>query len=150
MFVIMKSESLTTKIERIIHKISCRKIDLEKCVGIDNTVISLVGNTASIAIQKVERFSSFIERVVYIDKLFTKMVITAISTVTDSLMIEVYPNPAKTLSNGVQSLTLQKYQELMVRIISLTDLFNRGLYKNFPNVPSSFSKQLSKSFVSSF
>jgi 3-deoxy-7-phosphoheptulonate synthase len=36
----------------------------------------------------------------------------AIAAGTDSLMIEVHPNPAKALSDGPQSLTLEQYEEL--------------------------------------
>ncbi|MGK7958339.1 MAG: 3-deoxy-7-phosphoheptulonate synthase [Crocosphaera sp.] len=39
--------------------------------------------------------------------------VAAIAAGTDSLMIEVHPNPAKALSDGPQSLTLEKFDRLM-------------------------------------
>ncbi len=41
------------------------------------------------------------------------MAAAAIAAGTDSLMIEVHPNPAKALSDGPQSLTLEKFDRLM-------------------------------------
>jgi 3-deoxy-7-phosphoheptulonate synthase len=41
------------------------------------------------------------------------MAIAAIAVGADALMIEVHPNPAKALSDGPQSLTLEQYEELM-------------------------------------
>ncbi|HAC62906.1 MAG TPA: 3-deoxy-7-phosphoheptulonate synthase [Cyanothece sp. UBA12306] len=41
------------------------------------------------------------------------MAIAAIAAGTDSLMIEVHPNPAKALSDGPQSLTPEKFDRLM-------------------------------------
>ena len=41
------------------------------------------------------------------------MCLAAIAAGTDSLMIEVHPNPAKALSDGPQSLTPERYEELM-------------------------------------
>jgi len=35
----------------------------------------------------------------------------AIATGADSMMVEVYPNPTKTLSNCPQSLTLEQYEK---------------------------------------
>ena len=37
----------------------------------------------------------------------------AIAAGTDSLMIEIHPNPAKALSDGPQSLTPEQFTELM-------------------------------------
>jgi 3-deoxy-7-phosphoheptulonate synthase len=41
------------------------------------------------------------------------MAMAAIAAGADSLMIEVHPNPAKALSDGPQSLTPQRFEELM-------------------------------------
>ena len=41
------------------------------------------------------------------------MAMGAIAAGTDSLMIEVHPNPAKALSDGPQSLTPDKFDTLM-------------------------------------
>lgn len=50
----------------------------------------------------------------------------AIASGTDSLMIEVHPNPAKAMSDGPQSLTLQAFQELMQELTPLAQFFGRG------------------------
>jgi 3-deoxy-7-phosphoheptulonate synthase len=41
------------------------------------------------------------------------MAMAAIAAGTDSLMIEVHPNPAKALSDGPQSLTPDRFDQLM-------------------------------------
>jgi 3-deoxy-7-phosphoheptulonate synthase len=41
------------------------------------------------------------------------MALAAIAAGTDSLMIEVHPNPAKALSDGPQSLTPERFDSLM-------------------------------------
>lgn len=41
------------------------------------------------------------------------MCLAAIAAGADALMIEVHPNPAKALSDGLQSLTPKRYEELM-------------------------------------
>jgi 3-deoxy-7-phosphoheptulonate synthase len=41
------------------------------------------------------------------------MAMAAIAAGADSLMIEVHPNPAKALSDGPQSLTPERFEELM-------------------------------------
>lgn len=43
----------------------------------------------------------------------------AIACGTDSLMIEVHPNPAKALSDGAQSLTPERFQQLMTEELSV-------------------------------
>ncbi|MGB0564616.1 MAG: 3-deoxy-7-phosphoheptulonate synthase, partial [Spirulinaceae cyanobacterium] len=40
----------------------------------------------------------------------------AIAAGTDSLMIEVHPNPAKALSDGPQSLTPEGFESLMTEL----------------------------------
>ena len=46
-------------------------------------------------------------------KFVPTMAASAIAAGTDSLMIEVHPNPAKALSDGPQSLTFQGFEDLM-------------------------------------
>jgi 3-deoxy-7-phosphoheptulonate synthase len=41
------------------------------------------------------------------------MALAAIAGGTDSLMIEVHPNPAKALSDGPQSLTPERFERLV-------------------------------------
>lgn len=50
----------------------------------------------------------------------------AIAVGTDSLMIEVHPNPAKALSDGPQSLTPAAFIELMEELKTLSQYFGRG------------------------
>lgn len=45
---------------------------------------------------------------------------------TDSLMIEVHPNPSKAMSDGPQSLTPRDFVELMLELGSLAQFFGRG------------------------
>lgn len=42
------------------------------------------------------------------------MAMAAIAAGADSLMIEVHPNPAKALSDGPQSLTIEAFEQLML------------------------------------
>jgi 3-deoxy-7-phosphoheptulonate synthase len=44
---------------------------------------------------------------------------------TDSLTIEVHPNPAKALSDGSQSLTFQRFEDLMAELASVGKVLNR-------------------------
>lgn len=53
------------------------------------------------------------------------MSMASIASGTDSLMIEVHPNPAKALSDGPQSLTLPAFEELMQDIASLAKFCGR-------------------------
>jgi 3-deoxy-7-phosphoheptulonate synthase len=53
------------------------------------------------------------------------MVKAAIAAGTDSLMIETHPNPAKALSDGPQSLTLEAFEQLMQEIAPLAQFFGR-------------------------
>lgn len=50
----------------------------------------------------------------------------AIAVGTDSLMIEIHPNPAKALSDGPQSLTPRNFIELMQELKPLSEYFGRG------------------------
>jgi 3-deoxy-7-phosphoheptulonate synthase len=44
------------------------------------------------------------------------MAMAAIAAGADSLMIEVHPNPAKALSDGPQSLTPERFDDLMAQL----------------------------------
>jgi 3-deoxy-7-phosphoheptulonate synthase len=53
------------------------------------------------------------------------LAMAAIAAGTDSLMIEVHPNPAKALSDGPQSLTLEGFEQLMQDLAPLGKFFGR-------------------------
>ena len=53
------------------------------------------------------------------------MAMAAIASGTDSLMIEVHPDPGKALSDGPQSLTLPAFEELMLELGALGKFFGR-------------------------
>jgi len=59
------------------------------------------------------------------------MAMAAITAGADSLMIEVHPNPAKALSDGPQSLTLEQYEELMHQMAVIGQAVGRWSQK-FP------------------
>ncbi|MEM7714013.1 MAG: 3-deoxy-7-phosphoheptulonate synthase [Cyanobacteria bacterium P01_A01_bin.68] len=59
-------------------------------------------------------------------KFVPTMAKAAIAAGTDSLMIEVHPNPAKALSDGPQSLTPDNFVELMQELKPLSRYFGRG------------------------
>lgn len=59
------------------------------------------------------------------------MAMAAIAAGADSLMIEVHPNPAKALSDGPQSLTLEGFEQLMLELAPLGKFFGRWPQK-FP------------------
>jgi 3-deoxy-7-phosphoheptulonate synthase len=58
------------------------------------------------------------------------MAMAAIAAGADSLMIEVHPNPAKALSDGLQSITPQQYEELMKDVAVISQVFGR--YSKIP------------------
>ncbi|NMG09139.1 3-deoxy-7-phosphoheptulonate synthase [Brasilonema sp. UFV-L1] len=58
----------------------------------------------------------------------------AIAAGTDSLMIEVHPNPSKALSDGPQSLTPADFVELMQEIAPLAQFFGRGTKSAFTSM----------------
>jgi len=62
---------------------------------------------------------------------YPSMALAAIGAGTDSLMIEVHPNPAKALSDGPQSLTPDRFDRLMQE---LADWWPKGagLSKRLP------------------
>jgi 3-deoxy-7-phosphoheptulonate synthase len=43
------------------------------------------------------------------------MPMAAIASATDSLMIKVYPKPAKTISDGTGPLTLEGFEQLLMQ-----------------------------------
>lgn len=59
------------------------------------------------------------------------MAMAAIAAGADSLMIEVHPNPAKALSDGPQSLTPERFEELMHQIAVISKAVGRWPQK-FP------------------
>jgi 3-deoxy-7-phosphoheptulonate synthase len=59
------------------------------------------------------------------------MAMAAIAAGADSLMIEVHPNPAKALSDGPQSLTPERFEELMHEIAVIGKAVGRWCEK-FP------------------
>ncbi|GAX38423.1 3-deoxy-7-phosphoheptulonate synthase [Nodularia sp. NIES-3585] len=64
------------------------------------------------------------------------MAMASIAAGTDSLMIEVHPNPAAALSDGPQSLTLEAFAELMQELASLNKFFGRwGKANNMVAMP---------------
>ncbi|MGJ5676091.1 MAG: hypothetical protein ACR9NN_21195 [Nostochopsis sp.] len=53
------------------------------------------------------------------------MAMAAVAAGADSLMIEVHPNPAKALSDGPQSLTLEEFEQFMQQMSYLGKFFGR-------------------------
>ncbi len=62
------------------------------------------------------------------------MAMAAIAAGVDSLMIEVHPNPAKALSDGPQSLTLEAFEQLMQTMTPLAKFFGRWTQNYSPTV----------------
>ncbi|MFN4180262.1 MAG: 3-deoxy-7-phosphoheptulonate synthase, partial [Armatimonadota bacterium] len=56
------------------------------------------------------------------------MALAAIAAGADGLILEVHPNPAKALSDGAQSLTIEQFGELMRRLEPVAEAVNRKLY----------------------
>lgn len=57
------------------------------------------------------------------------MSLAAIAAGADSLMIEVHPNPAKALSDGPQSLTPLRFEQLMQDVAAISKMFDRWWHK---------------------
>ncbi|MGL5035538.1 MAG: 3-deoxy-7-phosphoheptulonate synthase [Microcystaceae cyanobacterium] len=55
----------------------------------------------------------------------SSMAMAAIAADTDSLMIEVHPNPAQALSDGPQSLTPEKFDILMTKLAKIGNVMGR-------------------------
>lgn len=58
------------------------------------------------------------------------MAMAAVAAGADSLMIEVHPNPAKALSDGPQSLTLEGFEKFMHQMYPLGKFFGRWTQNN--------------------
>ncbi len=58
-------------------------------------------------------------------RLVLPMSLAAIAAGADGLLIEVHPNPAAALSDGPQSLTLERFDELMERLTAVADAVGR-------------------------
>ncbi|MCS7263597.1 MAG: 3-deoxy-7-phosphoheptulonate synthase [Armatimonadetes bacterium] len=56
------------------------------------------------------------------------MSLAAIAAGADGLILEVHPNPAKALSDGAQSLTIDEFGDLMRRLEPIANALNRKLY----------------------
>lgn len=67
----------------------------------------------------------------------------AIAAGTDSLMIEVHPNPAKALSDGPQSLTLEEFEQLMKEMALLGQYFGRWHQNHSPTATPNLVPQVS-------
>ena len=67
------------------------------------------------------------------------MAMAAIAAGTDSLMIEVHPNPAKALSDGPQSLTLEQFKQLMLELAPLGKFFGRWTQNNSATATPKFA-----------
>ncbi len=73
------------------------------------------------------------------------MAMAAIAAGTDSLMIEVHPNPAQAMSDGPQSLTPENFSRLMQEMMPLAQFCGRGP-TFYPTVPLKTFTSLAKSF----
>jgi 3-deoxy-7-phosphoheptulonate synthase len=75
-------------------------------------------------------------------ELVPTMAMAAIASGADSLMIEVHPNPAKALSDGPQSLTLEGFEQLMQELASLGKFFGRWTKNNSVTRAANLTKGL--------
>ncbi|MBW4450030.1 MAG: 3-deoxy-7-phosphoheptulonate synthase [Spirirestis rafaelensis WJT71-NPBG6] len=71
------------------------------------------------------------------------MAMAAIAAGADSLMIEVHPNPAKALSDGPQSLTLEGFEQLMQEIAPLGTFFGRWTQNHRATTTPNFAPRVS-------
>ncbi len=67
----------------------------------------------------------------------------AIAAGADSLMIEVHPNPAKALSDGPQSLTLEIFEEFMKEMTYFAQYFGRSNQNNNATPTPNLAPQVS-------
>lgn len=72
MIIVMKSDSPSTEIERVINEFRDSNITPEKRIGKHKTIIGLVGDTAGINAQQVQQLSPFIEEVLWVKKPFKR------------------------------------------------------------------------------
>jgi 3-deoxy-7-phosphoheptulonate synthase len=71
------------------------------------------------------------------------MAMAAIAAGADSLMIEVHPNPAKALSDGPQSLTIEAFEQLMLELAPLGKFFGRWAKNDSATVMPKFASKVS-------
>lgn len=71
------------------------------------------------------------------------MAMAAIAAGADAVMIEVHPNPAKALSDGPQSLTLEGFEKLMQSLASLGKYFGRWTQNNSASTMPNFAPRVS-------
>jgi 3-deoxy-7-phosphoheptulonate synthase len=71
------------------------------------------------------------------------MAMAAVAAGVDSLMIEVHPNPAKALSDGPQSLTVEGFEKFMQEMSPLGRFFGRWTQNH--STPAKLSLQISSS-----
>ncbi|MFN3421811.1 MAG: 3-deoxy-7-phosphoheptulonate synthase [Armatimonadota bacterium] len=74
------------------------------------------------------------------------MALAAIAAGADGLILEVHPNPAKALSDGAQSLTIEQFGELMRRLEPVAEAVNRKLY-NPPSKAELIAASESQSYM---
>lgn len=75
------------------------------------------------------------------------MCLAAIAAGADALMIEVHPNPAKALSDGPQSLTPERFDQLMQDVAVISKLFGR--WQQTPATTATLENSKFTSLVSS-
>ncbi len=56
------------------------------------------------------------------------MALAAIAAGADGLIVEVHPNPARALSDGAQSLSLEQFKQLMIALEPIATAVGRSLY----------------------
>ncbi len=56
------------------------------------------------------------------------MALAAIAAGADGLIVEVHPNPARALSDGAQSLSLEQFKQLMIALEPVATAVGRSLY----------------------
>jgi 3-deoxy-7-phosphoheptulonate synthase len=52
----------------------------------------------------------------------------------DGVMVEVHPKPEEALSDGMQSLDAEQFEQLMREIRAITDAIGRGVAEPLPAV----------------
>lgn len=72
MIVVMKSGTPAVEIERVSKEICSWNITPEKCVGRHKVVIGLVGDTAALDPQQIQKLSPFIEQVMRVNQPFKR------------------------------------------------------------------------------
>lgn len=72
MIVVMKTDTPTSEVERIIQEIESSSIIPEKIVGKHKVIIGLVGDTATLNPELTQQLSPFIEKVMKVDKPFKR------------------------------------------------------------------------------